>query len=406
MEAQPGLRQTSWYVIALSFATLFAYGLVDNSRGPIFPELLKEFSLSDAEGALFFSVASLTALLSNASGAWWLIKWGTRTSLRAYCLLWSLGLFMIAEAKGFELILIGAGVFGFSLGGIGLLVNVMTSHSAPIQIRRQLMSGLHCMYGLSSLLAPLLVTAFYSAGLLWRQVFQVLAALPILILIATWSRRLPRDTQHSDHKTVNGPRPWRQALWFAGALCPYVLAEIMVSTRLVLWARRDLGYSAADANDLLSVFFLMLFTGRLFFAIVKVPLSHSRLQWVAIGLTFALFVLGLTGLPLALAATGLTMSCYYPVGMTRLGDEMGASAGFGMALVLTVQSLTLFVMHAALGQLSDHVGLTKALWAGPSCLALAMVFLLFGKSARPDRDAAHAPLRDLGLPSHFGDLNE
>ena len=45
--------------------SLFALGLVDNARGPVFPDILKEFSLTDTVGSLFFLVASFASLVHN-----------------------------------------------------------------------------------------------------------------------------------------------------------------------------------------------------------------------------------------------------------------------------------------------------------------------------------------------------
>jgi MFS transporter, FHS family, glucose/mannose:H+ symporter len=42
------LSRQRWFIIALAYSTLFLYGLIDNTRGPIFPDLLRDFSLSDA----------------------------------------------------------------------------------------------------------------------------------------------------------------------------------------------------------------------------------------------------------------------------------------------------------------------------------------------------------------------
>ena len=54
-------------VWAMTFACLsmFVLGMSDNIRGPLFPELLSVFNLTNAQGSVSFAVASAAALFGN-----------------------------------------------------------------------------------------------------------------------------------------------------------------------------------------------------------------------------------------------------------------------------------------------------------------------------------------------------
>lgn len=381
------MSRQAWFLISIAYATLFLYGLIDNSRGPVFPDILKEFSLDDTKGSLFFTSASAAALVANITAPWWLKSWGEMGSVRVFCVLQAAALATLGFAPTYSVVLVGAALFGVGLGGLGLLVNVLTAAASPSQHRRQLMSGLHCMYGIASLIAPLMVTGFFEAGSGWRAVFTVLALGPLFIFISSFGSRAPVVAEQAQSSSDAGPFPRKRVLWYCSVISIYVIVEILISTRLVLYARRDLQYSVEDANRLLSAFYLAMFAGRLFFAVVRVPHSHATLQFIAMFTTFAAIAAGLLVHPGFLALSGLTMSFYYPVTMTKLSEELGSRTGAAMSWVLTVQAIGLLAMHVGIGALSDAVGLKSALWTGPACLALVTLLLVFGSRGEGAKSA-------------------
>ncbi len=67
--------KTIWPLILISYASLFVFGISDNIRGPLFPEILKEFNISDSMGSLMFALGSLSGFVAS---------YFTRTLLRRY----------------------------------------------------------------------------------------------------------------------------------------------------------------------------------------------------------------------------------------------------------------------------------------------------------------------------------
>ena len=58
--------------VALGYAGLFVFGLVDGVRGPVFPDVLAAFDLSDAQGAWFFFLPAAAALVNNLALTGWI----------------------------------------------------------------------------------------------------------------------------------------------------------------------------------------------------------------------------------------------------------------------------------------------------------------------------------------------
>jgi FHS family glucose/mannose:H+ symporter-like MFS transporter len=389
-----------WFLVWLAYLSLFLYGFVDNARGPVYPDLLRDLSLSDTAGAWFFFTASAAALLNNLVLFKWIERIGPYRTTQVYSLVQAVGLLIVGLSPTYAGTLAGCAVLGTSLGGLGISVNLLVAEGAPPAIRRQALAGLHCMYGVSSLFAPLLVTGLTHLGLDWRRTLGSLLLAPLVVFAASFFG--DEKLALHDQPLMISARPNRRAALLFATICTlYVVAEIAIGTRLALYARRDWGYSLEEANRLVSGFFLGLFLGRLAFAVVPFKLSSLKILGWSASLSFLCFALGLALHPGWLALAGLAMSVFYPCLIELVNERHGRnlngtrdlSAGaptndakYITSWCITLQSFGTLALHFSIGELSDRFGLRLALWVGPSALALAILMLFLispGKNARP-----------------------
>ena len=181
-------RGADWVPVVLAaWMSLFALGLVDNARGPIFPELISQFGLSDTRASLFFLASSGAGSLHNLIMHRFLSHAAPGRLVVGYTLLMGLGALGIALAPTYELALVGGAFLGMGFGGLGVAQNSAVQ-AVPKRIRSQAQGMLHGMYGFSSLLAPL---AMASGGVQWRGTYMLLAAIPLVVsfgLLFRWSR--------------------------------------------------------------------------------------------------------------------------------------------------------------------------------------------------------------------------
>jgi fucose permease len=421
-----------WFLLGLTYLSLFVFGIIDNSRGPVFPDILREFSLSDSQGAYFFLITSGAGLVNNLLAFWWLPRLGAYRVLQVYSIIQLLGLIGLGLERvtpGYFGVLAACAVLGVSSGGLGIAQNLLVTDSVPFALRRRALSGLHGMYGISSLLAPLLVTFNYAVNSVngqvggagapgyasWRLIFLWLtlgSAVVIVISLFRSSRSVgaklgaaklsstklsstrldPENLGATKEATISQGQNlssasmgkgaevgsdlfWRRTAFLALMLSLYVIAEISISSRLVLFARRDAGFSIENSNLLLSGFFLSLFFGRLLFTVVHFHLSHIRLLGISAIASFLFFILGLFFNPIWLAVCGFTMSWFYPTAIAMISDEMADESARATSWCVTMQSLGLMLMHFMMGVLSDRVGLRIALCIGPVCLVLVFALL-------------------------------
>ncbi len=371
-----------WFHLLLAFLSLFAFGLADNARGPVFPDLLRDFGVNDSAGALFFFTTSLFGLGNALLSRFWLPRWGAYLSVRVYLATQASGLVAMGLASHYVGVLAGAALFGIATGGLGVAQNVLVGRASEGAGRRRAYSFLHCMYGASSLAAPMIVSAFYAAGVHWQQVLLWLSVPSFACCGLTWFRRaLPGDRRgRAVSAGVGADRAVMLA--FALAFGLYVMSEILVATRIVLLGRREYGLDAVAANGHLTLFFALLFAGRLLFVFAPAmwpPLTVIRASgW----LSLAAFIAGLCLGPDWLAWTGLAMAPFFPAAMAHLQETFGARADGAMGWAFTCSSLLTMLMHQGVGSAGDAIGLWGAMWAGPLALLALASLLSFGPLGR------------------------
>jgi MFS family permease len=360
-------------LILLAYFSLLQFGLIDNVRGPFFPEILGDLHLNGTRGSLIFATTSLLAV----AGSWTSHRFIQRRSsvhlLAVASLLMSLGFMGVAFSPNYGLILFGSAVLGFGMGLMNLAQNLIVVEASPPHQRRRWMNGLHSMYGIAALWAPFIATFFRGQGLSWRHCFFALGFLP-LALAGVSARAPAAKAVEARGAAALSRREWRICALFAVMVALYLWGEISVSTRMVLWLRTDRGFDADRADLYLGAFFLALLTGRVFFSFVHMArLGNWLIMWGSAGAATALYMAGLRWSPVFLAAGGLGLAPFYPIAMEQASMLFKEKTAQALGFVIGFGSLSVVIMHVTIGALSDSIGLTEALMVGP--FALGAIFL-------------------------------
>lgn len=375
-----------WPFILLGYFSLFVFGLADNIRGPLFPDILREFSVNDSVGSLMFALSSSASFTASHFARHFLRRFERRSVLQAACLLLGLALLGMAAAPAFPLFLLCSLCFGFSMGIVGLVPNILVPLGSTPERKQQMLSGLHAMYGVASLLAPLLAASLSLLTGSWRYTFALSALVPLSLLAYSF-----HGSHGSLHKKPAAPaepihrqKNFRPQLFLALMVSFSVAAEVMVSSRLALYMRRVWNYDLEDSSLYVTYFFLFLLAGRLLFALVPFRQSIQRLLSLSVVSTMALFFLGLFVHPFFLVATGLGVAPFYPLAISWISSEFPHDMDAAVSYMIATDSMMLILMHLLVGRLTDAVGITGAILTGPAFLlgSLAMVNS-FGYFFRP-----------------------
>lgn len=376
--------QTLWLII--TFLSMIVLGFNDNLRGPLFFEILKDFNLSDQEGAWFYSASSLFGFIASIASAYFLKKRHLLQLLVLSLVLMSFSLFGIGYFKNYYSFLIAAALFGTSMGFMGVAQNSSISYLTTLSTQSRIFAGLHSMYGLSSFFAPLAVGWGLAQGWTWRDFFTYSALFVLVLSVASFFAPVPQWAK--DHRFT--PQPEKNTIRGLGivsvymslGLAFYVIAEILIGSRLSLYTIRELGLTTEEASRYVTGFYLGLLVGRVSGVFIKFP-GHFRNQLlVSLGLSFLTILAGLYLSAWWFSATGLMMSMFYPTFMVYLSDIYQKRIGVMMSLAIAIQSISIVFMHQIIGFISDFSGIKIAFHAGLVFLVLSAFFLWRGEVER------------------------
>ena len=172
---------SSKLLTAGAFLSFFAFGFIDNLKGPLLPEILRVEKMSYAQGGTFFLAAYVGFIVATlASGVLADMLSNRRVLLlSAICLLSGAG--GLNATTSLPLLNLSMGIIGLGLGGIevganGLMVEL---HSAS---RARYLNLLATFHGVGSLLVPLVAAwphSFCSSRVNSRPVLRLCRTLPV-----------------------------------------------------------------------------------------------------------------------------------------------------------------------------------------------------------------------------------
>ncbi len=374
-------------LIWLSYVSLLVLSLLDNIRGPFFPEILADMHLNGTTGAAFFATTSMFAFVGSWSSHWVLKFRSSLFLLGIASLVTSMGFMWVAQVHVFFLMLIACALSGWGYGALNAAQNIMIFEAGAPRLRRRLYSGLHSMYGLAALFAPLTASGFRWLGFDWRQSFQAIAILPLLLVCLCLGLHAQKKRARVESTASMVRSEWVTCLTFALMMAGYLWGEVSISTRMVVWLRTDQGLSPDLANLYLSGFFLTLLAGRVFFSFVHFAGAGSWLILCLSACFSSLFYfLALLSSPMWMVACGLSMAPFFPVAMDKISTQFGQKSSQALGFVLGFGSLSIVAMHLTIGWLSDTIGITRALYVGPfALLAIAVVLSFVQLRSMPQR---------------------
>lgn len=366
-----------WPYIIAAYVSLLSLGLLDNTRGPFLLDLTKDLSFTDTQASLLFVVPSFFSFLGCQFSNLLVYRIPPLRGIYYGMLIMGCGFLALANMMGIWSLVLWGGVFGIGFGMVSVFEHVAIQMGATEKTRRKLLSGLHSMYALSSLMAPLLIKYLYILQWTWRQGFVLVAMVPIVLsgLFLFLRRGGPEiDVERPREKTTRSHIT--HYLYVGLAVACYIGGELTISTRLTLYVRRYTEATPEFATYYLAVFFLLLFLGRILFTVFDSGRwkTETILLW-SFSLSFFSFVCGLWLSPWFMSLCGILMAPCFAVCMDYVFDVFKSRAPEAMAYVMGMASLLIVPMHYAIGVVGDMWGLRVALMIGPALLVLSFSML-------------------------------
>ena len=368
--------KTIWPLILISYASLFVFGISDNIRGPLFPEILKEFQITDAMGSLMFAVSSISSFVSSFFARHLLRRFDRKIILQWACVGLTLTMLGLALSPNFYLFLFFSILFGLNSGVLGLIPNVLVPIGAPAEKKQQFLSGLHAMYGVASLIAPMVVALVsYMTGN-WRYAFAVTAIAPFsLFLYSLHKGHAPHHSKpirDKEKQKQNKSKNFRPQMFLALMVSFCVAAEIMISSRLALLMRREWNFDLEMSSYYVTGFFICMLLGRLLFTGFKFNKTVLFQLSACLTITAMMICLGLFIHPLFLVASGFTVGPFYPLAISFISSEFPDDLDTAVSYMIATDSMMLAIMHILVGKLTDTFGIHHAIFSAVIFLMLSL----------------------------------
>jgi fucose permease len=350
---------------ALICLMFFTFAMTSDAVGGVIPYVISEFNLTLKAAGAFHYVPMLAMAFGAMCFGFLADRLGRKRTIIIGLLLYGLGSLLFAVGQSFEffvclLAAAGLGISIFKIGGLALVGDV--SHSPASHTR--LMNSAEGFFAVGSIVGPAVVALLLSAGLSWKWLYVIGAALClILIAIATRVRdRRPAASAHTASpsgtlRLLKDP----YVLFFSSLITLYVAVEVAVYVWMPTYLRGYRGPHAWLTAYGLTLFFTLRAAGR-FLAVWLL----ARCSWTVALAVFGLGILAcfagamLGGLALGvwlLPLSGLFMSMIYPTLNSKgisgyASSQHGAVAG----IILSFTALSAALGPLAMAAISDAYG--------------------------------------------------
>ncbi len=355
------------------FFSFFVFGFVDNLKGPLLPEMVRDGALSYSQlGTIFFVgyIGFIVATLGCGILA-------DRVTHRRILLLAAVGLIIggcgYSSTITYPLLIASMGVIGLGLGAIelggnGLMVEL---HS---ETRGRYLNLLGTFHGLGSLTVPLFASMMLRFGFGWQSIYatSVFLAIPLAILFWPSLGSSPMALTNTDsvnaskpQRSVDGPANLRLAftkqmgLYYL-LLSAYVALELGVGAWMVEYLRQARGISVESGSLYLSAFFVLLMLGRLFGAFVVDAIGHHRTVAFALVGSCLCLIIGIFAHPslvFFIPLSGLCMSIVFPTVTASVSAIHKENMGSILGILFAFSGIGGAVGPWTVGVVSDWAGI-------------------------------------------------
>ena len=259
-----------------------------------------------------FALGSISGFFASRLARFLLYRLTRKLILQGASLLMTLSLIDLALSPNFSIFLVFSFLFGISSGIIGLIPNILVPLGSPENKKQQLLSGLHAMYGISSLIAPLIVAGMDVFFHNWRIIFGAIAIVPFILFLYSFHgshqahhlKPIKLEKSLSKLKLIHS----KPQLYLAFMLSFAVAAEVRMSSRLALFMRRVWNYDLEQSSLYVTYFFIALLLSRLLFTAWKLKSSLITQLSLCLIATALMIFLGLMLHPFFLVVAGFCIS--------------------------------------------------------------------------------------------------
>lgn len=370
------------YLLALLFAGFFLTGLEITLAGPLLPQFIARWSLTDSRAGIFFAVQFSASLAGVWISSLITHYFGTRMPLLAGYFVMAVGLATV-NSSSMAVALSALGCLGLGYGLVVPPTNLMVAQIGG-EKSASLVSLVNFAWGAGAVsCSPLVLLALKSARL--PQFLLGFAAFGALLTLSFLFAQVPESGRNEERSTTAGTVD-------TGVLTTVILAALFflyvaIEVSLGSWAAehaKRLPFTGVSLATVAPMFFYGgLMTGRALAPLVLARVPEYRLVLFVLAAVLSgntLLVLasnqGVAFISLAIA--GLGCAAIFPIYIAWLSRWYGKKANEVSGIMFSMSSIGSAVGPWLVGVVSAHagglrIGLLVPLFSALLMLALLMV---------------------------------
>lgn len=362
------LSNNTLIVVVTAYLIFIILGFPDGMLGVAWPSMMREFGVQNAQMGAMLLAATIGFLITSFNTGRLIRGFGISTLLVSSSVVRAVGLLGIALAPEWTLLV--AASFAFGLGS-GAIDGGMNTYFAMTIRSPRLMNWLHASFGLGATIAPIMLTALFSLGVIWRWGYVIVAVLQLVMGVLVfvragdWQMRgeaagmEQRGSRQRARATLRRPIVWVNiALFFV-----YAGLEVTAGNWSYSLFTEARGVPPETAGLWAGLYWGSFTVGRFFFGVIA-----DRFAVIATIRTMALTAIAAAALLwwnptnwlgfVGLLALGFALAPVFPLLVTATPLRLGsADAGNAIGFQVAAASFGIGVLPGLAGALADRTSL-------------------------------------------------
>lgn len=361
---------------AACLSTFLFNGALALSIGALLPFLREAYGLDYAFAGLLVSLHSVGNLVASFTAGLLPLAVGRRKSILLFTLCYSLSFLFMMLFSSHIMLAITFIMTGLARGAVSNFNNSAITEIAPG--KAWALNTLHAAFAVGAFAAPFLVLGCTQWLGSWKIMCGIMIAFGVCELLIYAFMPIPNNrVVKSEKGNKNLGFLQEKQFWIGtGTLFFYLCAEQGVIGWMVTYFKDSGIMSAAYAQTMASILWILILAGRLTAAYLSSRMDKSRLLGL-MGIGFvAFFVVVMLGrslpvITLGIAGFGFSMAGIYPTTVSQCGAII-KKYPMAWSVILTTASFGSILMPSIVGAVAESAGI----YMGMCTIVIAVVITL------------------------------